>query len=107
MKVSFHPAARRELLKQREWYAKRSLVAAAGFEREVDHAISRILEAPERYPLTRRGRRRFVMLEYPFDVIYRVEGQGVQIIAFAHHRRRHDYWLRRSSATWRAATLAA
>jgi toxin ParE1/3/4 len=96
MKVSLHPAARAELLNQRAWYAERSLVAAAGFQREADHAISRILEAPDRYPLTRRGRRRFVMLEYPFDVIYRVDADEVQIIAFAHHRRRHDYWLRRS-----------
>jgi plasmid stabilization system protein ParE len=45
MKVSFHPAARRELLKHRKWYRDRSLSAAVGFEREIDHAISRIAEA--------------------------------------------------------------
>ena len=96
MKVSFHPSARRELLKHSEWYRERSLAAAAGFEREFDHAVSRILEAPERYPITRRGRRRFVMLKYPFAVIYRIHEQEIQIIAVAHHSRRPDYWLRRS-----------
>jgi len=96
MKVSFHPAARRELLKHSKWYVDRSLSAAAGFEREIDHAITRIIEAPERYPLTRRGRRRFVLLEYPFDVIYRIRDRDVQIMAIAHHSRRPEYWLRRS-----------
>jgi plasmid stabilization system protein ParE len=96
MKVSFHPAARVELLKHSKWYRDRSLSAASGFEREMDHAISRIHEAPYRYPLTKRGRRRFVMIEYPFDVIYRVHEQEVQIIAIAHHSRRPEYWLRRS-----------
>jgi toxin ParE1/3/4 len=54
------------------------------------------MEAPERYPVTRRGRRRFVTLEYPFDVIYRIQEQEVEIMAVAHHRRRPEYWLRRS-----------
>ncbi|HEX3584080.1 MAG TPA: type II toxin-antitoxin system RelE/ParE family toxin [Thermoanaerobaculia bacterium] len=96
MKVSFHPEARLELLKQKEWYRERSVSAAAGFERQFDLAISRILEGPERYPITRRGRRRFVMLDYPFDVIYRIQEHEIQIMAVAHHRRRPDYWLRRS-----------
>jgi toxin ParE1/3/4 len=96
MKVSFHPAARRELLKHSKWYRDRSLSAAAGFEREIDHAIARIQEAPERYPLTKRGRRRFVLLEYPFNLIYRIHEQQIQIIAVAHHSRRPEYWLSRS-----------
>lgn len=58
MRVNFHPAARRELLKHSKWYRDRSLSAASGFEREMDHAISPIQEAPDRYPLTKRGRRR-------------------------------------------------
>ena len=96
MKVNFHPDARLELLRHRRWYLDRSPAAAAGFEHEIDHAITRIAEAPERYPLTRRGRRRFVMLEYPFNLIYRIREDDVQIMAVAHHSRRPDYWLRRS-----------
>jgi len=96
MKVSFHPAARRELLKHGKWYEKRSPSAATGFEREIDHAIDRIAEAPERYPLTSRGRRRFVLLDYPFNVIYRVLEEEIEIIAIAHHSRRPEYWIRRS-----------
>jgi plasmid stabilization system protein ParE len=51
--VSFHPAADEELLEATEWYATRSAAAATGFAREIEHAIERIAEAPDRYPLTR------------------------------------------------------
>jgi toxin ParE1/3/4 len=95
MKISFHPTARRELRKYQRWYLDRSESAAAGFEHEIDHAISRILEAPHRYPLTVRGRRRFVLVKYPFDVIYRVLDGEVEIMAVAHHSRRPEYWARR------------
>ena len=44
MKVEFHPAARRELLKHRKWYGDRSPAAAAGFDREIDHAMTGIVD---------------------------------------------------------------
>lgn len=55
MKTSFHPAARRELLKHSRWYQERSESAASGFEREIEHAVGRIQEAWERYPLAAAG----------------------------------------------------
>jgi plasmid stabilization system protein ParE len=44
--VSFHPASNEELLEATTWYLARSHAAAAGFVREVDHAVMRIAEAP-------------------------------------------------------------
>lgn len=40
--------------------------------------------------IRRAGLRRF-----PFNVLYRVIGAEVQILAVAHHRRRPAYWLGR------------
>lgn len=93
--VSFHPAADDELLEATTWYVERSATAAAGFVREIEHALERIAEAPERYPLTRHGRRRFVLLNYPYDVVYRVRPGVVEIVAVAHHSRRPGYWRNR------------
>lgn len=67
--VNFHPAADEELLEATTWYIERSPTAAAGFVREIEHALARIAEGPNRYPLTRFGRRRFVLLNYPYDVV--------------------------------------
>jgi toxin ParE1/3/4 len=93
--VRFHPDADAELLEATEWYVNRSATAAAGFVHEIEHALVRIAEAPERYPLTRFGRRRFVLLNYPYDVVYRVSRAEIEIIAVAHHARRPGYWRRR------------
>jgi toxin ParE1/3/4 len=94
-RVRFHPAADGELLAATEWYLERSGAAAAGFVREVEHGVARIEEAPDRYPVTRFGRRRYVMLNYPFDLVYRILASEVEIIAVAHHARRPAYWQHR------------
>jgi len=90
--VRFHPAADEEVLEATEWYLKRSPAAASGFAREIEHALQRIAEAPERYAVTRFGRRRFVLLNYPYDIIYRVVRDEIEIIAVANHARRPHYW---------------
>ncbi|HET8775458.1 MAG TPA: type II toxin-antitoxin system RelE/ParE family toxin [Thermoanaerobaculia bacterium] len=93
--VRFHPDADEELLEATEWYVERSATVAEGFVRDIDHAVARIAEAPDRYPLTRFGRRRFVLLNYPYDVVYRVLPTEVEIISIAHHSRRPGYWRNR------------
>lgn len=47
--IRFHPAARRELVQAAGWYLDRSPTAAREFLRELDRALSRMSEAPERY----------------------------------------------------------
>ncbi|MCU1349917.1 MAG: plasmid stabilization system [Acidobacteria bacterium] len=91
----FHPAASAEFLETITWYVERSIAAAEGFVREVEHAVSRIEAVPERYPRTRVGARRFVLFNYPFDVVYRVLPAEIEIIAVAHHARRPAYWQHR------------
>ncbi len=90
--VSFHPAARAEIRAAHEWYLSKSATAAAEFVEQLDHAISRIQEAPERYPETRHQRRRFVLLNFPFALVYRTAPSEIEIIAVAHHSRRPGYW---------------
>ena len=94
-RVRFHPLADEELVEAIDWYLARSGRAAAGFAREIDHAIQRIGEAPSRYPVTRFSRRRFVLMKYPFDLVYRILPTEVEIIAVAHHARRPGYWRKR------------
>jgi len=92
---SFHPAADAELLEATDWYIRRSVTAAEGFVRAIEHALTRIAEAPGRYPLTRFGRRRFVLMSYPDDIVYRVTRDEIEIIAVAHHARKPAYWRNR------------
>ncbi len=45
-----HPAAVEEAEKATRWYCERSARAAAEFVDEVNHAVDRILAAPQRWP---------------------------------------------------------
>ncbi len=94
--VRLHPAADDELIAATAWYVDRSATAAAAFVREVEHAIARIIAGPERYPLTLRGRRRFVLLNYPYDVVYRFSDTEIEVVAIAHHARKPGYWRHRA-----------
>ncbi len=90
--VRFHPAADDELLDATAWYLDRSTSAGERFAREIEDGVARIAEAPDRYPLTRFGRRRFVLLHFPYDLVYRVTDTEIEIIAIVHHARRPGYW---------------
>lgn len=94
-KFSFHPAAIDEAEASARWYRERSSVAAARFVAELNQAIDRILEAPERWPHGARGTRKVKLPCFPFLVIYRVSEGAVLILAVAHGRRRPDYWKKR------------
>jgi plasmid stabilization system protein ParE len=80
------------LSKATDWYLERSDRAASEFVRAVEHALLRIQEAPERYPETRYRRRRFVLMNFPFDIVYRYTTEEIEIVAVAHHSRRPGYW---------------
>ena len=91
-KLEVHPEAIAEAAAASLWYRERSATAADAFLQEIDLAIERILEAPERWSLHSRGTRRYVMRRFPFSVIYFLHEDTVEVIAFAHGRRRPGYW---------------
>ncbi len=92
--VQVHPDARVDLQHAYSWYFERNPAAAVAFLAEVDWAIDQVCEMPERWP-PYLSVRRFVLRRYPFSVVYRVTGETVQVIAFAHGRRRPGYWRKR------------
>lgn len=91
----FHAAAGKEADGALEWYAARSSRAAAGFLAELEHAVARVQDAPERWPRIASGVRRYVFPRYPFSLVYRVTPKSIEVVAVAHHRRRPGYWISR------------
>lgn len=90
--VELHPEALGDARSAYDWYFERNPSAAAAFLAEIDRAVEEITEAPERWPRFLFGTRRFVLRRYPFSVVYRVSGGTIQVVAFAHGRRRPGYW---------------
>jgi plasmid stabilization system protein ParE len=93
--VSFHPDAEQEYLTSLAWYRQRSLTAAINFEEEFFRAIVKIAEAPDRWPSYTLACRRYVLHQFPFSIVYRVNPSQVDILALAHGHRRPGYWRER------------
>ena len=94
-RVRLHPGAAADAEEAANWYAEHNVLAAKGFLAELDLVLSRVLENPDRWPKYKMGTRRYVFPRYPFNLVYRVLDDDIEVIAVAHHRRRQDYWTRR------------
>ncbi len=94
--VRFHPEAAEEVEAATDWYRERSAEAAAGFVAELNHAIERVAELPETWPNYKANTRRFIFRVYPFSLVYRIEGNDVEIVAVAHAKRKPGYWASRA-----------
>ena len=90
--VDVHPEAIAEARAAYGWYRERNETAAEAFLAELDRAVELISEGPMRWPIYLHGTRRFLLRRFPFGVVYRQIGEAVQVVAFAHARRRPGYW---------------
>ena len=95
IKVEFHPEAEQELEAAKNWYRERSDLAARAFATDLAHAVRKISDSPDRWPETRPGERRFVLLRFPYSILYRVRASEVFVTAVADQKRRPGYWRRR------------
>lgn len=90
--VEFLDAAMAEYEAAFDWYVARSEASAANFAHELAHAISLILEAPQRWHAGPHGTRKFLLHRFPYAVIYRELPSTIQVLAVAHGHRRPGYW---------------
>jgi plasmid stabilization system protein ParE len=90
--VSLLPEALEEALAATEWYAKRSARAAQLFLDEIDRTIDRLGANPAQFPSVFRGTRQAKLRKFPWSLVFRETSDGIEVIAFAHSRRRPGYW---------------
>jgi plasmid stabilization system protein ParE len=96
MKARIHPEAEREYQEARAWYSARSQQAGIHFETAFEQAIESIEANPVLYGLWEEVYRFCKMRRFPYSLIYRIEGEEVQVVAVAHGRRLPGYWGRRA-----------
>jgi len=66
--------------------------AAEQFDAEIAHTLEAIAADPQRFPLCDARHRYYLMRRYPFQVIFRLHGEDVLVIAVAHSKREPRYW---------------
>ena len=90
--IDLHPAAAEEYEGAVDWYLQRSQLAAQKFAEELTQAFEIIAQSPHRWPKHLGDTRKFILLHFPFVIVYRELTSAIQIIAVAHGHRRPNYW---------------
>jgi len=94
-RVEFHEEASRELEAAFDWYLERSESTAERLLIDLNIATANVAEAPQRWPASNYGTRKFLLTRFPYALIYREFSLFIQILAVAHARRRPGYWKNR------------
>lgn len=91
-RARFLAPARREFLAQVAYYQKETPGLGARFTAAVEAATARALAFPLTGSAISKNTRRVFVYDFPFAVIYRVQPDGILVVAVAHHSRRPEYW---------------
>jgi len=62
------------------------------FEKEIKASIKMIQEFPKRWPLRHDDTRRYLIHRFPYIIVYMYHDNHIWIIAFAHCKRKPEYW---------------
>lgn len=93
-----HPAASRELDEALTWCRKNfGRRASDRLLRQFDHAAALLKSQPEIGTADEAGARKLPLPNYPYMIVYRVDGDGrhVVVLALHHQRRAAGYWVGR------------
>jgi toxin ParE1/3/4 len=95
MRAKFIASARREFLKEVDYYNEQSLGLGAALIQEVEDATARALAFPGSGSPGPAGTRFIVVNRFPFSIVYRPDHEGIVVFALAHHKRLPQYWTSR------------
>lgn len=93
MEISFNRLARMELDEASHYYDEQVPGLGSRFLDEVEQALLFIQLHPEAAPRVDKSRRRFVLSQFPYYILYRVfPGEHLRILAVGHQNRHPRYW---------------
>lgn len=90
--IVVHIEAEAEIFQALAWYAERSAIAARAFVQELSSMVVLAARSPETWPRSYGNTRHIVFPRFPFDLVFRMKGKTMEIVAVAHQRRRPRYW---------------
>ena len=91
-RLKFHPAARVELHEAFDYYESKSAGKGSKLLDEVDAVTDRIVRYPLAAPEAGGGSRVIPVKDFEYQIIYKLKGDLITIVAVMHKRRRPGYW---------------
>ena len=96
MNYSFLPEAETEYLEAVSFYEEQQARLGLSLINEFEKVIALVITRPHTWKQVHpTGIRCVELSRFPYSVFYRMIDNELQITAFAHHRRRPCYWLKR------------
>lgn len=87
LRIVFRRAAKSEYEDAAAWYNERRPGLGEEFMVEIEEAIAKAAEAPERYSIALGNVRRTVARRFPFSIYFRVRIDVLVVLAVFHGRR--------------------
>jgi toxin ParE1/3/4 len=95
MTPEIHPAAQVELAAAADAGEQIATGLAEELLAETQRILGILCEFPGLGTRLDKQYRRFPLSKFPYAVVFRVSGERLQVVAFAHRRMRPTYWRRR------------
>jgi toxin ParE1/3/4 len=95
-RYAFHPEAAAEYRAATQYYTDIRFELGGRFVAEIESAITRMLDGPERWPVLERDVHRCLAKTFPYGILYTVEADFILIVAVMHLNREPGYWRSRT-----------
>jgi plasmid stabilization system protein ParE len=95
--LKFRPEAEEDLKETVIWYENNKKGLGARFLLAVDAAVQSIVRYHQAYPLVYKNYRKKIIRRFPFQIIYTIEENNIEVLAVFHSSRNPDEWKSRIS----------
>ncbi len=90
--IIFHPEARDELFSSIAYYNEKSPGLGTEFLEEIKKSVRNIQSNPKRWKIVKNQVRQCILQRFPFLIFYISTPKQIFIVAFAHNKRKPNYW---------------
>lgn len=96
LEVTFHRAAKAELIEASSWYDNKQYGLAAEFILEIERCITFASNYATECALVKSDIRRIVAKRFPYNIYFRAEKTHIVVLAVFHSRRDPIIWMTRN-----------
>jgi plasmid stabilization system protein ParE len=89
------PAAKRDLKQAYEWYEEQRSGLGEVFLERIEECLNAIARSPQAFQLVTNDARRAIVKQFPYVIIYRVEGKTVYVYSVFHTSQHPQKWMDR------------
>lgn len=77
------------------WYSNISSELSIDIEVKFFAALQEIIKRPLAFQIVKAKYRKYNIARFPYSVVFKIVKDRITIVAFAHHKRKPNYWKKR------------